>query len=65
MHHTLMKCNDCDILYSIDIEGKDDLFDLYKKANFDSKSLANLASVTYIEYLDKYLFSGGGGCLKI
>ena len=60
MHHTLMKCNDCDILYSIDIEDKENLFNLYKKANFDSKSLANLASITYIQYLDKYLFSGGG-----
>ena len=65
MHHTLMKCNDCDSLYSVDIEDKENLFNLYKKANFDSKSLANLASITYIQYLDKYLFNGGGGCLKI
>lgn len=59
MHHTLMKCNDCNILYSIDIEDKDNLFNLYKKASFDSKSLANLASMTYIQYLNKYLIGGG------
>ena len=32
MHHTLMKCNDCDILYSVDIECKDDLFKLLNKS---------------------------------
>ncbi|WP_300369648.1 class I SAM-dependent methyltransferase [Brachyspira sp.] len=63
MHYTLMKCKDCDLLYSVDIVNKEKFYDMYAKAGFDSKNEANFASKTYIEYFNKFYkqtHTGGG-----
>lgn len=53
MHYTLMKCKDCDLLYSVDIVDREKFHDMYTEASFDSKNEANFASKTYIKYFDK------------
>ena len=53
MHYTLMKCKDCDLLYSVDIINKEKFYDMYSEASFDSKNEANFASKTYIKYFNK------------
>lgn len=53
MHYTLMKCKDCDLLYSVDIVNKEKFYNMYAEASFDSKNEASFASKTYIKYFDK------------
>lgn len=55
MHWALYECKECRVLYSVCPIGKDEIFEKYGDASYDSNSEANDASHTYIHYLKKYL----------
>lgn len=60
MYPTLKKCKTCDILYAISIPDENSIEEEYKNADFDSSSVAKMASQTYGNYLKKYMNQNPG-----
>ena len=55
MHHRLVRCPECDLLYSNPAPDQDHLEKLYRDAGYDSQVEARYAARTYIKALSGYL----------
>lgn len=55
VHFKLMRCRNCDLLFSVDVEDISSLASLYVSADYSSANEARLASATYAEYLSKMI----------
>ncbi len=54
MHHRLLSCAGCDVLYSSPVPTESNLLAAYVAADFDSGNEAALASLTYMRLLSKF-----------
>jgi len=66
MHHRLMLCTNCDLIYADPVPTHSALIEEYDKSSFDSQEEAGFAARTYISYLpnmpiDHVLDIGTGG----
>lgn len=55
MHWALYECRECRVLYSACPIKKNEIYEKYGNASYDSNNEANDASRTYMEYLKRYL----------
>jgi SAM-dependent methyltransferase len=54
MHHKIIECTACRLLFCVDIPDAKTLHTLYKDAAYDSANEAKTASNTYMKYLNKF-----------
>jgi len=54
MHHEIIECATCRLLFCVDIPDSATLHSLYKEAEYDSPDEAKNASATYMKYLRKF-----------
>ena len=54
MHHCLFECQSCRSLYSENLPQEEELLKGYEDALFDSKTEANFAALTYVNYLNNF-----------
>jgi SAM-dependent methyltransferase len=53
LHHRIVECADCDLLYSSPVPTREFLETAYRDASFDASEESRLASVTYARFLSK------------
>jgi SAM-dependent methyltransferase len=65
MHHRLMACATCDVLYADPLPANEDLGDAYRDAAFDSGEEAGYAARTYGKLIDQIALPDKIGALDI
>jgi SAM-dependent methyltransferase len=53
LHHRIVVCDECDILYSSPVPSRDYLEAAYRDASFDASEESRLASLTYASFLPR------------
>ncbi len=53
MHHRIVECEECDLLYSSPVPTREFLETAYRDASFDASEESRLASLTYGGFLDR------------
>ena len=53
MHHRIVECEECDLLYSSPVPTREFLETAYRDASFDASEESRLASMTYGGFLDR------------